>query len=146
MGTKVRDVMTVRPRSVTPQTPLPEVAELMAEDDVGAIPVVDGDQLVGMVTDRDIAVRAVAKGKDPRGMPASDVASRDLVTIEPDQNLSDALELMAMHQVRRLPVVEEDGRVVGVLSQADVAMYAKEKDAGAMLEEISQQPSGPRTR
>jgi CBS domain-containing protein len=146
MGTKVRDVMTVRPRSVTPQTPLPEVAELMAEDDVGAIPVVDGDQLVGMVTDRDIAVRAVAKGKDPRGMPASDVASRELVTIEPDQNLSDALELMAMHQVRRLPVVEEDGRVVGVLSQADVAMYAKEKDAGAMLEEISQQPSGPRTR
>ena len=142
MGTKVRDVMATRPRSVTPQTPVTEVARLMEDDDVGSIPIVEGERLVGIVTDRDIVVRAVAQGKDPRGMPAAEVASRELVTIDPDDDLSEALTLMAQHQVRRLPVVDEDERLVGVLSQADVAVHAKEKDTGGMVEEISQQPPG----
>jgi CBS domain-containing protein len=145
MGTKVREVMTTRPRSVTPQTPLSEVAKLMEADDVGAIPVVEGDRLVGIVTDRDIVVRAIAKEKDPRGMPAAEVSSRELVTVDPDDDLSDALKLMAQYQVRRLAVIEEDDRLVGVVSQADVAVHAKEKDAGEVLEEISRPPSGPRT-
>jgi len=104
MGTKVHEVMTTRPRAVTPQTPVTEVAELMQTDDVGAVPIVDGDRLVGIVTDRDIVVRAIAQGKDPRGMPASEVSSRELVTVHPDDDLSEALELMAQHQVRRLAV------------------------------------------
>jgi CBS domain-containing protein len=145
MGTKVREVMTTRPRSVTPQTPLSEVAKLMEADDVGAIPVVEGDRLVGIVTDRDIVVCAIAKEKDPRGMPAAEVSSRELVTVDPDDDLSDALKLMAQYQVRRLAVIEEDDRLVGVVSQADVAVHAKEKDAGEVLEEISRPPSGPRT-
>jgi CBS domain-containing protein len=145
MGTKVREVMTTRPRSVTPQTPLSEVAKLMEADDVGAIPVVEGDRLVGIVTDRDIVVRAIAKEKDPRGMPAAEVSSRELVTVDPDDDLSDALKLMAQYQVRRLAVIEEDDRLVGVVSQADVAVHAKEKDAGEVLEEISRPPTGPRT-
>jgi CBS domain-containing protein len=145
MGTKVREVMTTRPRSVTPQTPLSEVAKLMEADDVGAIPVVEGDRLVGIVTDRDIVVRAIAKEKDPRGMPAGEVSSRELVTVDPDDDLSDALKLMAQYQVRRLAVIEEDDRLVGVVSQADVAVHAKEKDAGEVLEEISRPPTGPRT-
>jgi CBS domain-containing protein len=95
MGTKVGDVMTTRPRAVTPQTPLSEVAEVMEAEDVGAVPVVEGDRLVGIVTDRDIVVRAIAKGKDPRGMPAADASSRELVTVSPDDDLSDALKLMA---------------------------------------------------
>lgn len=143
MGTNVRDVMTARPRCVAPDTPLSQVAELMATEDVGAIPILDGEQLAGMVTDRDIVVRAIAKGKDPRGMPAREVSSRELVTVGPDHDLSDALQLMAQHQVRRLPVVDEN-RLVGVVSQADVALKAKDKSVGEMLAGISKPPQGPR--
>lgn len=145
MGAKVSDVMTDRPRAVTPQTPLTEVAALMESEDVGSIPVVENERLVGIVTDRDIVVRAVAKGKDLTGMPASAVSSRELVTVHPDDDLSDALELMARHQVRRLAVTAEDERLVGVVSQADVAREAKEKDTGEVVQSISRQPQGPRT-
>jgi CBS domain-containing protein len=100
---------------------------------------------VGIVTDRDIVVRAVAKGKDPRGMPASEVSSGELVTVNPDDDLSDALKLMAQYQLRRLAVTAEDESLVGVVSQADVAVHAKEKEAGELLSEISRPPQGPRT-
>ncbi len=144
MGTKVSDVMTARPRAVSPDTPVSQVAELMESEDIGAIPILDGDQLAGMITDRDIVIRAVAKGKDPRGMPAREISSRDVVTVSPDSNLSEALELMAGHQVRRLPVVDEDNRLLGVVSQADIALGAREKAVGEMVEEISKPPEGPR--
>src|SRR5918992_1607386 len=145
MGTKVHEVMTERPRAVTPQTPLNEVAEVMETEDVGSVPVVEDDRLVGIVTDRDIVIRAIAKGKDPRGMPASEASTRELVTVSPDDDLSDALKLMAQYQVRRLAVTGEDERLVGVVSQADVAMHVKDKEAGELLEGISRQPQGPRT-
>ena len=144
MGTNVRDVMTERPRCVAPDTPLSQVAELMEAEDVGAVPILDGEQLAGMITDRDIVIRAIAKGKDPRGMPAREVSSRELVTVGPDHGLSDALQLMAQHQVRRLPVVDDDNRLVGVVSQADVALEAKDKSVGEMLAGISKPPQGPR--
>jgi CBS domain-containing protein len=129
---------------MNPKTPLTEIAQVMESDDVGAVPLVEGDRLVGIVTDRDIVVRAVAKGKDLTGMPASDVSSRDLVTVHPDDDLSDALELMAQHQVRRLAVTA-DQRLVGVVSQADVARQGKDKDTGQVVEGISREPQGPRT-
>ena len=144
MGTKVADVMTQRPRAVGPQTPLSEVAQLMESDDVGAVPLVEGDRLVGIVTDRDIVVRAIAKGKDPTGMPASAISSRELVTVHPDDDLSDALELMAQHQVRRIAVTADE-RLVGVVSQADVARQGKDKATGEVVEGISREPQGPRT-
>jgi CBS domain-containing protein len=144
MGPKVHEVMTDRPRCVTPDTPVSEAAELMATEDVGSLPILDGETLAGVITDRDIVVRAVAKKKDPQGMPVRDVASRDLVTVRQEEDLSEALKLMAAHQVRRLPVVDDDNRLVGVLAQADVAMGAKEKAVGEMVEEISKSPSGPR--
>jgi CBS domain-containing protein len=96
-----------------------------------------------MVTDRDIIVRAVAEQVDPQTLTVGDVASGDLVTVEPDEDLEEALALMGRHRVRRLPVVE-NGRLVGVVAQADVALEANEKDAGAMLEGISQPTSTPR--
>ena len=145
MGAKVSDVMTGRPRAVTPQTLLTEVAELMDTEDVGSIPVVEDDRLVGIVTDRDIVVRAIAKGKDPTGMPASAISTRELVTVRPDDDLSDALELMVRHQVRRLAVMGDDERLVGIVSQADVAREAKEKDTGEVVQAISREPQGPRT-
>ena len=137
--------MTERPRALDPKTPLNKVAEVMESDDVGAVPLVEDDRLVGIVTDRDIVVRAVAKGKDPSGMPASEVSSRELVTVHPDDNLSDALELMARYQVRRVAVTGEDDRLVGVVSQADVARAGKDKDTGQLVEGISREPQGPRT-
>ena len=144
MGTKVHEVMTDRPRVVTPETTVSEAAQLMKNDDIGSLPILDGEQLAGMVTDRDIVIRAVAEGKDPRGMPVREVASRELVTVNADEELSSALLLMASQQVRRLPVVDDDGRLVGILAQADVAVEAKEKDVGEMVEEISKSPTGPR--
>ena len=143
MGTKVREVMTDRPRCVTMETPISEVAQLMESEDIGSLPVLEGDQLAGMITDRDIVVRAIAQGKDPRGMPVREVASRELVTVYADDDLSNALKKMASQQVRRR-VVDEENRLVGVLAQADVALEVKEKAVGEMVEEISKSPTGPR--
>lgn len=144
MGKTVRDAMTPSVRTPSPSQSLAEAAQLMKSDDVGSIPIVEEGRLVGIVTDRDIAIRAVAEGIDPSAVTIADVASRDLVTVEPDQDLDEALALMARHQVRRLPVVEEDGRLVGILAQADVALEAKEKKAGELLEQISQPTSTAR--
>ena len=144
MGPKVHEVMTDRPRAVTPETTISEVAQFMKNDEIGSLPILEGEQLTGMVTDRDIVIRAIAEGKDPRGMPVREVASRELVTVHADEDLSSALQLMASQQVRRLPVVDDDGRLVGILAQADVALEAKEKAVGEMVEEISKSPAGPR--
>jgi CBS domain-containing protein len=143
-GPKVHEVMTNNPRCVTPTTPVSEAAELMASEDVGSLPILEGDKLTGIVTDRDIVIQVVAKKKDPQGMPVREVASRNLVTVRPDEDLSEALKLMASNQVRRLPVVDADDRLVGVVAQADVAREGKEKDVGQMLEGISETPTGPR--
>jgi CBS domain-containing protein len=129
---------------LTSDTPLSQVAELMETQDVGAIPILDGDRLVGMITDCDIVVRAVATEKDPRGMPSREITSRELVTVGPDQDISDALHPMVEHQVRRLPVVDDEDRLVGVVSQADIALEAKDKSVGEMIAEISKPPQGPR--
>ena len=144
MGPKVHEHMTGRPRCVTPETPVTEAAQLMATEDVGSLPILDGERVVGVVTDRDIVTRAVAKQKNPQGMPVREIASTDPVTVRADEDLSEALNLMASHQVRRLPVVDEDDNLVGVLAQADVAVGAKEKAVGEMVAAISETPPGPR--
>ena len=143
-GPKVHEVMTDRPRCVTPETPVSEAARLMKSDDVGSLPILEDDKLTGIVTDRDIVVQAIAEQKDPRGMPVREVASGEVVTIGPEEDLSEALKLMASYQVRRLPVVDEENRLVGIVTQADVAREVKDKDSGQMLQEISQTPPGPR--
>ena len=137
-GRQVREVMTSSPRTVEPGATIQEVARLMGDEDVGSLPIVDGDRLVGTVTDRDIVVRVVAEGKDPQSLTVREAASTDLVTVDPDQGLDEALRLMAKHQVRRLPVVEEDGRLVGIVAQADVAQDAEPARVGKTVEEISQ--------
>jgi CBS-domain-containing membrane protein len=138
--------MTTRPRAVEPQTSVREAARLMESEDVGSLPVVkDGARLVGVVTDRDIAVRVVGRGLDAEKTTVADIASREVVTLTPDDDLDDALALMARAQVRRLPVVVRDAELVGVVSQADVARSdAKEKHVGEVVEAISQPPRGPR--
>jgi CBS domain-containing protein len=144
-GTKVQDVMTERPRAVTPLTTAAEAAQAMATEDVGALPVVDESRIVGIVTDRDLTVRVMAQGLDPQTTPVGAVATTELVTVRPGDDLDTALHLMAVHQVRRLAVVDEGDVVVGVLAQADVALHGGDRQIGQVLEEISEpEHRGPR--
>ena len=136
MARHVADVMTPTVRTARPSQSLTEAAEMMKGDDVGSVPVVDGGRLIGIVTDRDIVTRAVAERRDPQAVTVDEIASREMITVEPDQDLDEALRLMAANQVRRLPVVA-GGQLVGMLSQADVALEAKEKKVGETVEEIS---------
>ena len=138
MGKQIQELMTKSPRTVRADATLVEAAKLMREEDTGVVPIVDGENLVGVVTDRDIAIRAVADGKDPQSTKVTDVASKDVVTVDPQQNLDEALRLMAQHQVRRLPVVEEDGRLVGIVAQADIARAGDDARTGEVVEQISQ--------
>jgi CBS domain-containing protein len=144
MAKSVRDTMTADPRSITPGAPIAEAARLMRDEDIGSLPVTEEGKLVGMFTDRDIAVRVIAEGKSPESTTVGEVFSRDPVAAEPDQDLDEALRLMARHQVRRLPVVEHD-RLVGILAQADVALEEREKKTGEVVESISQ-PSEAKRR
>lgn len=138
MATSVRELMTSNPTTIETGGTATEAARKMRDEDAGIIPIVDGDRLVGTITDRDIAIRVVAEGKDPESTTVGEIASRDLVTIDPQQDLDEALRLMAQHQVRRLPVVEEDGRLVGILAQADIAREASPEQTGRVVEEISE--------
>src|SRR5436309_6983330 len=137
MAKSVQKLMTSNPCSIDSDKSVAYAAKMMRDEDVGLAPIVEGNRLIGTLTDRDIAVRVVAEGMDPQTVRAREVASTDVITIDPQQNLDEALTLMARHQVRRLPVVEEDGRLVGVVAQADVAEEAKPKKVGELVEDIS---------
>lgn len=137
MGRTIRDLMTEKPRTVSSRDHVVDAARLMRDEDAGAIPIVDDNRLVGMLTDRDIAVRLVADGRDPSSTTVGDIASQNVVTIDPQQELDEALRLMAEHQVRRLPVVEEDGKLVGIVAQADVAREGDSHRVGDTVGEIS---------
>jgi CBS domain-containing protein len=136
MGKNIREVMTSEVKACEPTATVAEAAKLMAEQDVGPIPVVEDGRLAGIVTDRDIVVKVVAKGQDVNSTTVGDIASRDLVTISPEDDLNEALTRMAEHQVRRLPVVEGD-RLIGIVAQADVARTGRDKKTGEVVEEIS---------
>ena len=138
MAKSIRDAMTSNPCAIDSDKSVAYAAKMMRDEDVGFAPIVQGDRLVGTVTDRDIAVKVVSEGKDPETTTVLEVASTDLVTVGPDQDLEEALTLMAHNQVRRLPVVEQDGQLVGVLAQADVAQEADAAETGRMVEEISE--------
>jgi len=136
MGKSIRDAMTPSPETVETSSTAVEAARRMKEADAGMIPVVQNGKLIGTVTDRDIAVRVVAEGKDPQTTTVGEIASKDVVTVGPDLDLGQALKLMARHQVRRLPVVEGDS-LVGVIAQADLALKADEREVGETVEQIS---------
>ena len=137
MGKSVKEVMTSNPVTVEADASVVEAARVMKKEDTGIVPVTAGGRLVGTITDRDIVVRVLAEEKDPQATTVRDVASTELVTVDPQQELYEALRLMARNQVRRLPVVEGDGRLVGIVSQADVARQADDARTGELVEEIS---------
>ena len=137
MGKSILEAMTSNPCAIESDRSVAYAAKMLKQEDVGLAPIVENGRLVGTLTDRDIVVRVVAEGKDPDSVNVRDVASSNIVTVDPRQDLDEALKLMARHRVRRLPVVEQDGRLVGVLAQADVAEEAKPKKTGELVEEIS---------
>jgi CBS domain-containing protein len=137
MGKTVRELMTDNPCSIDADKSVAYAAKMMRDEDVGLAPIVEGDRLVGTLTDRDVAIRVVAEGRDPESTTAREVASTAVVTVDPQQDLDEALRLMAQHQVRRLPVVEEDGRLVGIVAQADVARHGDDRQTGQVVEQIS---------
>jgi CBS domain-containing protein len=137
MAHTVQEVMTSNPTTVRPDTPATEAAQIMKNEDTGIVPIADGDRLAGVITDRDLTLKIVAEGGSPE-TTVGELASKDLVTIDPQQSLEEAARLMAEHQVRRLPVVEEDGRLVGILSQKDVAEAGHDTLTGEVVQRISQ--------
>jgi CBS domain-containing protein len=138
---KVKEVMTPNPAFATAAATLEQIARMMVDHNCGAIPIVEAPQsevLVGIITDRDITCRTLAKGRNPMGMRAQDVMSTPLVTVEPDADLEECCMTMGLNQLRRIPVVEETGKCVGIVSVADVALHAPGWEAAAVVKGISE--------
>jgi CBS domain-containing protein len=130
---QIRKLMFVKPRTVRIGASVVDAAKLMKGEESGVAPIVEDGRLVGVVTDRDITIRVVAEGRDPRKTKVEDVASRDLVTVDPDQALEEALALMDEHHVKGLPVVEEDGTLVGIVARADVRRHVEADEAESVF-------------
>jgi CBS domain-containing protein len=139
----VSEIMTTNVATAEPDSTLEEIATMMKDENVGAIPVVDGDELVGIVTDRDIVVRCIAEGKDPSECEVEEIVSEDLETVSPDDDVRRAAEIMQRKQIRRLPVCDEDGKLVGMLSLGDIAVkQGNDGVSGETLEQVSQGVKG----
>ncbi|MGQ0645541.1 MAG: CBS domain-containing protein [Elusimicrobiota bacterium] len=138
---KASDIMTREPAVCLPQSTLRDAAQIMVEEDCGAVPVVenrDSMRLVGIITDRDIACRAVADGAHPLQKTAGDCMSSPVVTVTPDASLEECCEAMEENQIRRVPVVDRDGVCVGVVTQAHIARRAPESDAARVVRNVSE--------
>lgn len=137
MSKLVRHVMTASPRTLGPQMNADDAAGLMKQADVGVIPVVDGDRLVGLVTDRDLVMRVLAERKEPTEVKLTDILTRSPVTVSPDMGLAQARELMGHHRIRRLLVMKGE-ELVGIISLGDLALADPSKRAiGDALEQVS---------
>ena len=134
---KCRQIMTANVTTATREMTLRDVARLLREGDMGSVPVVEGGRLVGIVTDRDIVVRAIAEGKGPE-TPVAEAMTTEIFSVGPDDFAFAAVRLMGDKQVRRIPVVEADGLLAGIISMADVALEMEdEREIAETLEEIS---------
>jgi CBS domain-containing protein len=144
MAMKANELMTKNPSCVTPQTTAQEAASLMEREDIGSLPVVesrDSMRLVGIVTDRDLTLRVLGRGESGSTPVSSAMSSGDLACVRPEDDLDKIERLMSEHQVRRIPVLDDNQRVVGMIAQADLAREQKavgRKDFGKVLEEISE--------
>jgi CBS domain-containing protein len=137
----VRHAMTESPQTARPDMTAADAAGLMRQLDVGVIPVAEGDELLGLLTDRDLVVRVMAMRKDPMDVKLSEILTKTPFTISPDAKLAEARELMGQHQIRRLPVIK-GGKLVGILSAGDVALAdASQREVGEMLQEVSHSES-----
>jgi CBS domain-containing protein len=142
MSKLARDIMTPAPQCCSRETPLNEVANLMVEADCGEIPVTDGSRLVGVVTDRDIVCRVVAKGKNPTAVTAGECMSEPVIVVKEDSTIEDVMSLMEEKQIRRVPVVDGTGCCCGIISQADLALTGRESQVGELVREVSKDSLG----
>ena len=140
---KINEIMTRNVEVVQPNSVLQEAAGKMKSLNVGSLPVCDNRKLLGIITDRDIAIRAVADGRDPATTKVSETMSPDLVYCFEDQDIKDAANLMERHQIRRLPILDRNQQLVGIVSLGDLAVETKNKLSGEVLEEVSE-PAKPR--
>jgi len=134
---KVKDVMHRGVAWVEPQTPIAEIARKMRDEDIGAVPVGENDRLVGMVTDRDIVTRGLAKVRNYMDLVASDVMTKPIVYARADEDVEDALHIMAKNQIRRLPVIDENKRMTGILSLGDISEKGGRDLAGEVMRAVS---------
>lgn len=146
-GRELRSVMTRDPQCVTEQDSLQEVARLMLDCDCGALPVVgEGERLIGMITDRDIVVRVLAKGRDCSQATVRDAMTSETQSVRENDSLESVFQVMRDNKVRRVPVVDESGRVIGIVAQADLALdTSRDREVGKTVEKISE-PDRPRDR
>jgi CBS domain-containing protein len=136
---RIAEIMTRNVESVGPSATIQEAAERMKADNIGSLPVCLDSRVVGTITDRDITIRVTAEGRDARSTLVRDVMTPDVVTVRPQQEVAEAEQMMHDHQVRRLPVVEQDGRLVGYVTTATIAKReGDEKAVGKVLKGISQ--------
>jgi CBS domain-containing protein len=135
---KLNEIMTKLVETVAPDIPIQEAANRMRSLDVGVLPVFKGDRLVGMLTDRDLTVRAIAEGKDPKTTAVQEAMTADVAYCFEDQEVEEAGRIMKENQIRRLPVLNRDKLLVGIVSLGDLATRADEKRAGETLEKVSE--------
>jgi CBS domain-containing protein len=138
---RIEDVMTRNPACCTPDTGLREVAVMMVENDCGQIPLVrstSDPQILGVVTDRDIVSRLVARGRNPLEMRAETCMSQPVITVRTDASVEDCIQLMETHRIRRVPVVDGDGLMRGIVSQADIAQHVSHASTGELVKQVSQ--------
>jgi CBS domain-containing protein len=141
---QIREIMTPRVEVIHPDATIEEAAEKMKRLDVGPLPVCDGERLLGMITDRDITVRATSEGRDPRTTRVRDIMTGEVFYAFDDQDVREAAEIMQRAQIRRLPIVNRDKRLVGIVSLGDVAVQTGDEElAGEVLEDVSE-PTQPR--
>ena len=139
-GRNVRDVMTANPTCVSEKDTVRDAARIMAKQDTGVVPVVNGKKVVGIITDRDIVVRLVAEGKDANSAKVVDAMSKQIKSIREDAGVDEALQLMSSAQVRRIPVVNASDELVGIVSMGDISKTDQDNKVGRAIESISQAP------
>jgi CBS domain-containing protein len=138
----VKEIMTSDPACCSPDSTLKDVARLMVDHDCGEIPVVQNRKPIGVITDRDIAIRTVAVGKNPVTMKASECMSSPVITVKPDTSLDECCQTMERHQIRRVLVVDSAGVCCGIVAQADIANAAPPHETAEVVREISHRTSG----
>jgi len=139
---KIREMMTKGTRFVAPETPVIEAAGLMRLHDIGVVPVLEENKIVGMLTDRDIVLQLVADGRDPKSTLARDVMSTGSISVFDDQEVDEAVQLMQRYQVRRLPVLDRTDKLVGIVSLGDIAVDVHAGLSGRVLKDVSE-PAAP---
>ena len=146
MTKQAREIMTPDPACCAPTTMIDDVAKMMVHNDCGEIPVVDStDQVIGVVTDRDIVCRVVAEGRNPMAYPAETCMSQPAITVAEDVSIHDVVATMEKHQIRRIPVVDSQGCCTGIISQADIAWAESQHDVAELVREVSRD-TGPAAR